>query len=175
MLNAFARLLLVSTSFTPISLAIALRQFEGGGPWYAWGVPLSLFVALPAVCWILLTVVGKTAQKRPIRLHSYVQNDREMLTFLFVYLLPFIWADKLTFAGAMLTTAYVAFVLTLAIASAGAFHFNPVLRVLGFRFYTVNAHCATPKLLISKKKLRNAGIEVSAVALTDDTFLLVGD
>ncbi len=98
-----------------------------------------------------------------------------MITFLFIYLLPFARGAGPTFAAEWLTIAYVAIVIVVAIAHVGALHFNPVMYVLGYRFYAVRDDNGVSSLLISRTPLRRPQQEVKTVRLAWNIYLRVGD
>ena len=79
-----------------------------------------------------------------------------MLTFLFIYLLPFVRGA--TFASEWITSVFILAIITAAIANVGAFHFNPVMHLLFcYRFYAVKNRHGVSCLLISKLKLTRPG------------------
>ncbi len=99
-----------------------------------------------------------------------------MLTFLFIYLLPFVRSKHSTFANEWIMSVYILSIIILAIAHAGAFHFNPVMRLLfGYRFYAVKDRHGVSNLLISKTDLRRSGKEVQVVGLDWNVYLYIGE
>ena len=175
MLNIFAKCLLVSTSLSPVLGAVAVNQFERGESWtsWLWWVVVAFF--LVTLCWILLRYAAKNAEKHSLYIKEFERRDQEILTFLFIYLLPFIRSENTAFANGWLTGLYVLAIITLAIVNAGAFHFNPVMRLLGYRFYAVKNRHGISNLLISKNDLRRPGKEVQTVGLAWNVYLHIGE
>jgi hypothetical protein len=171
MLNTFAKILLVSTSLSPLLGAVAITQFARGetvaryGPWLA-GALLLVFL-----CWVLLRYAAENVQEQTFRIKEFERNDKEVLAFLVTYLLPFLSTDKMGFAGDWLTGAYVLVVIFLVISHAGAFHFNPVMGLLGFHFYAVKNEDGVSNLLISRSELRRPGQEIQTVRLAHNILL----
>lgn len=175
MLNFFAKCLLVLTSLSPVLVANAINQFERGEPWisYIWWLIVALVLVL--FCWGLLRYAANKAEKYEFHIKEIERNDQELLAFLLVYLLPFVTSENLSFASQILTSVYVFSIIVIAIAYAGAFHFNPVMRMFGYRFYAVKNHYGVSTLLISKTDLRRPDTKLLTVRLAWDVHLHVGD
>lgn len=171
MLNTFAKFLLVSTSLSPLLGAVAVNQYARGEPASRYGAWLAAAVVLVALCWALLRYASKNAQTDRYRIKEFERNDKEMLAFLVTYLLPFLSTEKMGFAGDWLTGAYILLIIFLVIAHAGAFHFNPVMGLLGFHFYSVKNEDGVSHLLISRPELRRPGQELHTVKLAHNIYL----
>ncbi|HYD48922.1 MAG TPA: hypothetical protein VEB21_11270 [Terriglobales bacterium] len=174
MLNTFARFLLVSTSLSPLLGGVAVNQFARGEPATRWGAWLTVAILLVLLCWALLQYAAKNAQQHQFHIKEFERNDKEVLAFLVTYLLPFLSTEKMGFAGDWLTGAYVLAIIFLVIAHAGAFHFNPVMGLLGYHFYAVKNGDGVSHLLISKDELRRPGRDVGTVRLAHGIYLHTG-
>lgn len=137
MLNHFAKMLLVSTSLSPFLGAVAVNQIAQGEPWTRWTPWLVTAGGCVALCWLILKVVRHRAEREPLSVVEIESSDKEVLAFLLTYLLPFIAQEKLGFTGEWLTGAYIIAILFLAVAHGGAYHFNPVMGLMGYHFYSV--------------------------------------
>lgn len=175
MLSIITKCLLVSTSLSPVLGTMAVNQYERGEPWTSWTCWLAIAFLLVALCWALLKCAAKKAQKHTLFIQAFERKDQEVLTFLFIYLLPFLRPGGSTFASECITTVYILVIIILAIAHAGAFHFNPVMRLFGYRFYAVKTKHGVSNLLISREDLRRPGQEVQTVSLDWNVYLQVGD
>ena len=176
MLSFLAKCLLVSTSLSPVLGAVAISQFERCEPWTSWARWFLAAIVLVALCWALLKYAAKKAQKHLFYIKEFESKDQEILTFLFIYLLPFVRSENSTFASEWLTSAYILIIIIVAIAQAGAFHFNPVMRLLfGYRFYAAKDECGVSSLLISKVELRRPARRVQTVGLAWNIFLHIGE
>lgn len=175
MLNTFAKFLLVSTSLSPLLGAVAVNQFARGEVAIRWGAWLVAALLLVFLCWVLLQYAAKNAQKHLCHIKEFERNDKEVLAFLVTYLLPFLSTEKMGFAGDWLTGAYVLAIIFLVIAHAGAFHFNPVMGLLGYHFYQVKNADGVSHLLISKVELRRPGKDVPTVRLAQNIYLHIGE
>lgn len=171
MLNRFSRLLLVATSLSPILGAIAVAQLADGKPatlWIWWLVAAALLIL---VCWALLGVATKNAQKETLRIAAFENNDKEVLAFLLTYLLPFISADDFAFGHRWMVGLYVMAIVLLVVSHANALHFNPVMGLLGYHFHNIKTESGRPILLIGRKQLRSTGVEINAVELAENIYV----
>ena len=176
MLNIFAKCLLVSTSLSPVLGAVAVNQFERGEPWTNWIWWLVGAFLLVFLCQALLRYAARHAQKHLFYIKEFERKDQEMLTYLFIYLLPFIRSENSTFANEWITSVYILAIIILAIAYADAFHFNPVMRLLfRYRFYAVRDRDGVSHLLISKTDLQRPDKEVQTVGLAWNVYLHIGE
>lgn len=175
MLNKFAKFLLVATSLSPVLGAVAVNQFALGRPFTSWFPWLAVALLLVFICWLLLQYAVRNAQKYRLRIEQFENNDKEVLAFLLAYLLPFISSKDMAFEGQWLTGAYILVIIFIVIAHAGAFHFNPVMGLLGYHFYGVKNGDGISQLLISKAELRRSGGEVETVRLANNIYLHIGD
>jgi len=174
MLNTFAKFLLVSTSLSPLLGAVAVNQFARGEALDRWLPWLVVAVLLVFLCWALLAYAAKNVQTQVFHIQEFERNDKEVLAFLVTYLLPFLSAEKMGFGGEWLTSAYVLLIIFLVIAHAGAFHFNPVMGLLGYHFYAVKDKEGLSHLLISKTELHRPKLDVQTVRLAANIYLHTG-
>lgn len=175
MLNWFAKVLLVSTSLSPILGAVAVNQYTLGKPLSAWSPWLVAALLLVFVCWGLLHYAARAAQKHTLKITQFEDKDKEMLAFLLAYLLPFAAAKDMLADVHWLTGAYVFAIILLVFTSARAFHFNPMMGLLGYHFYSLKDGDGVSVLLIGSTELRRAGGEVQTVRLAHDIYLQIGD
>ena len=169
MLNLVAKSLLVLTSLSPVLLVWAVNEFESGGPCVYWIWPLIAAFLLAYGCEGLLKYAQDAAQEHRFHVEEFDSKDQEVLTFLFVYLLPFVRGSA--FASEWLTTVVALAIIVTAIVQTDAFHFNPVMRFFGYRFYSVKDKQGLPGLLISKTNLRRTGTELLTVRLASGVYL----
>lgn len=175
MLNNFAKFLLMATSMSPVLGAVAVNQLARHEPWPRWAGWLVAALLLVFFCWALLRYALKNAQENRIHIKAFERNDKEVLAFLLTYLLPFVSSKNMAFTGEWLTGAYVFGVIFLVFAHAGAFHFNPVMGLLGYHFYSIQNDNGVSHLLISKVEMQRAGEDVLTVRLAHGIYLFKGD
>ena len=175
MLNIIAKFLLVLTSLSPVLFVIGVNQFERGKPWVCCIIWIALALVSVVFCWGMLKYSVTRARDGSIYIKEFERKDQEMLTFLFIYLLPFLRSENSTFASEWLTSTCCLAIVILAIAHVGAFHFNPIMRLLGYRFYAVKNRHGVSNLLISRKDLQRPDREVKRVQLARNVYLYAGD
>ena len=175
MLNSFAKFLLMATSLSPVLGAVAVKQIARHEHWTRWGGWLVAALLLVFMCWALLRYAARNAQQHQFHIKEFERNDKEVLAFLLTYLLPFVSSKDTAFVGEWLTGAYIFGIIFLVFAHAGAFHFNPVMGLLGYHFYSVKNGDGVSHLLISKAELRRPGTEVRTVRLAHGIYLHTGE
>lgn len=176
MLNFFAKALLASTSLSPVLVAVGINLFECGEPLTVWVWWFLLALLLAFLCWGLLELVAKKDLPRGSLIIEGIQRkDQETLTFLFLYLLPFLRSDcSILVNTGWPTIIYVLGIIIFAIAYNGSFHFNPVMRFFfKYHFYSVHNSCGESILLISKTELRHVGVKIQTVSLSSNVHLNV--
>lgn len=174
MLNTFAKFLLVSTSLSPVLGAVVVNKIAHGEPAIQWGAWLAVALLLVFLCWAVLAYASRNAQKHTLHIKEFERDNKEVLAFLVAYLLPFLSNDKMGFTVDWLTGTYVLGLIFLVVAHAGAFHFNPVMGLLGYHFYTVKEGDGVSDLLISRVELRRPGKDVATVRLAQNIYLHTG-
>ncbi len=175
MLNRFAKFLLVATSLSPILGAVAVNQYSLGKAPSVWLPWLVVALLLIFICWGLLRYAGQAAQTHTLKITQFEDKDKEVLAFLLAYLLPFAAAKDMLADVHWVTTAYVFGIILLVFSHARAFHFNPMLGLLGYHFYSLKDGDGVSVLLISAKELRRTGVEMKTVRLAHDIYLRIGE
>ena len=174
MLNIIPKILLVLTSLSPAIFILAVNQFERC-KWLFGGIWMAVAFALTVICWRMLKYFAKKASESPIYIKEFESKDQEILTYLFIYLLPFIKSDNPTFASNWITGICSLAIIIVFIAHVGAFHYNPVMHILGYRFYAVkNAH-GVSNLLISNKKIPRPDKKLQTVKIAENIYLYTED
>lgn len=171
MLNRFAKFLLVSTSLSPLLGAIVVSQYAHNEPWSSWVGWLVAALLLIFLCWALLRYAAQNVEEFTFHVTEFESNDKEALSFLLAYLLPFIAPENMAFSHEWMTGTYILVIIVLVITHAGAYHFNPMMGLLGYHFYAVKDMEGISCLLISKKELRRKDTKVQTVRLAHNIYL----
>jgi len=175
MLNGFAKFLLVATSLSPILGAVAVNQIALQKPWTSWALWLGAAVLLVVICYSLLRYAEQHSQPEKIYIESFEANDRDVLAYLLAYLLPLLSSKTMGFEGEWLTGAYILLIIFLVVSHTGAFHFNPVMTLLGYHFYGVKTESGVSQLLICRGTLSRPKQEVSTVRIAPHIYLVRKD
>jgi hypothetical protein len=174
MLNRFAKFLLVLSSLSPMLGAVAVNQFALGKPLVGWLPWVVVALLLVFICSGVLYYAAKNAQTHKLRIEQFEDNDKEVLAFLLAYLLPLVSVKDTVAEIHWLTGAYVLVIILLVFTHARAFHFNPVMGLLGYHFYSLKNGDGISLLLISRSELKRSGKELDAVCLAHNIFLHTG-
>lgn len=174
MLSQFAKALLIGTALSPVLGAIAVNKASTGQPYQAWMPWCACAVLLVVICWGVLRYAEQAMQKVLLSVGSFERTDKEVLTFLLAYLLPFISPDNMAFTDQWLTGGYILGLLLVVIGHAGAFHFNPLMGLLGYHFYEIRNDRGVSCLLISRAELAEPGIALRVVRLAKHVYLAEG-
>ncbi len=174
-MNLLAKSLLASTALSPLLLIVGVNQIERYKSLTFW-IGVTSAVILAVVCKGLLMYASKHLQKHLIHIKEFESKDQEMLTFLLIYLLPFIRSGSSVFASEWKVTILILVTIVGAIAHAGALHFNPVMGlVFGYHFYAIKNSHGVSTLLISRTDLIQPDKEVQTVQLASNVYLQTED
>ena len=167
--NILAKSLLLATALSPVLLVLAVSELEKTGKPL---VPFSLALLALVACWTCQVMLTKmrTTQIHRIHVTKVERRDQEVLTFLFIYLLPFIRGSSVALDHPW-TLLSVGAVVFSALIAANAFHFNPTMWLLRYRFYSVEDGNHDSVTLISKEQLKPGNI-MCAHQLASRVYLL---
>ena len=154
--------------------AVAVNQFALGKPWCGWLPWVVIALLLVFICWGLLHYSARNAQTHKLRIEQFEDNDKEVLAFLLAYLLPLVSVKDTVAEIHWLTGTYVLVIILLVFTHARAFHFNPVLGLLGYHFYSLKNSEGVSLLLISRSELKRSGRELDTVRLAHNIYLHTG-
>lgn len=174
MLNRFAKLLLVLSSLSPMLGAVAVNQFALGKPLVGWLPWVVIALLLVFICWGVLFYAAGNAQTHKLTIQQFEDNDKEVLAFLLAYLLPLVSVKDTVAEIHWLTGAYVLVIILLLFTHARAFHFNPIMGLLGYHFYSLKNGDGISLLLISRSELKRSGRELDTVCLAHNIYLHTG-
>lgn len=177
MLNFLAKFILTGTSFAPLFAAFSVKEFENGSSLYSGFVFLSIAIVLVWACWAMLNYTTSKAERYPVSCSKYTieQSNHESLVFLLICLLPVILSESNTFISEPITTIFCLIAVTVVISHSHAFHYNPVIRLLGYRFYTLKSNEIPPFLMISKMELASSKQGLQAVCISKDVLIECGE
>ncbi|WP_242333159.1 hypothetical protein [Anaeromyxobacter sp. SG66] len=168
MLNRFAHALLVSTSLAPVALVYGL-SFLPASPRAA--VPWLVGAAgLTAACILVLKVATARGERIQLPPTERRNVDKDVLAFLVSYALPLVAPSQ----GGAATFAFWGFIALVAIVlyQSEMVHVNPLLGMLGYRFYEVPRERGDAALLIAKSGVR-ANRASTVIRLSDTLWLEV--
>ena len=176
MLNAPARILLMSTSFAPLLFVIAMTGFNCKTLWF-WLLCIGGMLLIFA-CWGLMKKASNKRRTHHWHIKEFSRSDEKAHMFLVIYILPIIRSpDSLLNADwqTILSAIVVIVLMITLLVKAGSFNYNPVISILGYKFYEVKDRDDVHHLLITQKLLVRHGIEVQTWRISQNVFVDVED
>ncbi|MDB5350079.1 MAG: hypothetical protein JWN86_1326 [Planctomycetota bacterium] len=167
-MNKIGKLALTATSLAPILGALAVNSLAKGN----YGEAVRYLLAgggMVLVCWLLL-LACRRLQEEPLTTAKVKTADKEVLSFLVVYLLP-IFTKNIIFTDDWITPVYVVAIIGACVYNSNAFTFNPVMSLMHYHFYEVEVKDGMAYLLITKQTLRRNDNTLEVRELSDYIYL----
>ena len=171
MLSRIAKALLVATSLAPVLFGYGVVALGENRPWKSIWPWFVTALGLGVVAYLMPKIALNRLQSQPMHLRSVKDADKEILTFLITYLLPFAGRTTLASNPYDWTILYVCGLMFLAVYHTNAFTFNPILAIFGYHFYEVETQAGMKYLLVSKRVFRQQDIHLWVVSLSDYVYL----
>lgn len=171
MLSKFAKFLLIGTAMAPILGGIAINSYHENHSWNPSVIWAGVALLLVLICHGVIKQASTRGQTRDLKIESIERADKEALVFLVTYSIPFLAKDNMGFSGDWGTGIYILMILFGVIAHAGAYHFNPILGLLGYHFYSITNHGDSNQLVITKSKLKSSHQTLTVVEIADGVFI----
>lgn len=167
MFSKLLELLMVFTSLSPVLLTLWFKEFSDHWSFADGLVYLIIAIILWSFAFIILNISRTKLQLLPVKIESISTADKEMVSFIFAYLIPLLEISyPLLF---FLLGLFVFIVLT-----THSYHFNPIFGLFGYHYYEVSIEGGTTFILMTKKTLMNTNQIKSIVQLTDYILLEKG-
>ena len=128
---------------------------------------------LTLICLVLLRRAKDDLEHLNFEIISVEAADRENIAFLLLYLLPLFTAEFATLNWKIWLPAMAIFAAV--VATGYAYHFNPLLGLMGWHFYKVGTTEGITYILITKKQLRRAAETVEVGQLTEYMVIDLGN
>lgn len=168
MLSSFARWILTATAVAPVLLSFA-AVFAFDKEWH-WAIAaVGGCLLLVAVCYGMIRHARRELASSNFGFVKLEAADRENISFLLIYLLPLFTADLDNLNWSIWLPAIAIFAWITA--TGYSYHFNPLLNVLGWHFYRVEATEGVTYVLLTKRELRTASTSVEVCQLTEYILL----
>ncbi|NHN38948.1 hypothetical protein G8764_16690 [Pseudomaricurvus alcaniphilus] len=151
-MTKLAKLLLVLTSTAPILLTLAFVEFITQKDWSIILPLILVVVAFALFCFYILGQAPKKLESFPITSVSLKPADNEIVGFVLAYLVPILNTGYNEINFFLMAFIYLLFVVIAW--NSNAYHFNPILGVLGFNAYEVTTKDNITYVLLTTKTLR---------------------
>jgi hypothetical protein len=169
MFSKKTKYLLVGTSIAPIVFVYWLvGVLRSGDLFKGYGLLITLVILL-ASCKIILHLAKNDLEIRSINLKSVKSADHNIISFLFIYLLPifdFVKKDD------YYVWAFIIIIVFVVIINTNTYHFNPLLSlVFGYKFYEVATKGEMTFILITKRQIISVDDVTKYIQLTPYVIL----
>lgn len=180
MLSLLLRFCLAFTSFTPAlgALCIALYVKKGEDTLIeVRGQPLLIFfiviIGLIGLCfWLIKRAESSKGSRREMVINEFDRRDKGATSFLFITVLPILRPPESLCSIGIYTVIYVAIIITASMVDIGAYNFNHVIRIAGYRCYEVKDEFDITHLLIVRKRLTRTKRKVLVNKISDDVWIV---
>ncbi|OQX67450.1 MAG: hypothetical protein B6A08_15475 [Sorangiineae bacterium NIC37A_2] len=167
-MTAFAQALLILTSIAPIGLVYAGVLADGG----MWGIAKLLAgtaCGLAFICALLLRGAEKVVAPVPLEASDITPKEGDALAFLVAYALPLLALEEPKTA---VSWGLIVFTVSVAVTlwQQQLFHVNPVVALMGYKFYSARNDQGALVLIISRRRVLAPGT-LSIVKLSDYLWL----
>jgi hypothetical protein len=155
-MTALAQLLLVLTSLAPVGLVYAGILADRGRWDLFWSIYGAAFVLL-VLCVALLHGAARVVAPVPMEAKGTSPKQGDSLTFLVAYALPLLTINSVS-PRAPIGLCVFAAVVALVLWQQQIFHINPVLALLGFRFFAAQDDAGRHVMVITRRKTLGDGV-----------------
>jgi hypothetical protein len=164
MLSKFLKIIMVITSVSPVFFTLWFNDFSNQWKIKDGLIWLVISFALIIIAYLILQLSLKKLERIPIQISSIATADKEVLAFIFAYLLPLLDINHKMLAFVLVLFAFVAF-------TTHIYHFNPIFGLFGYHFFEVTTTNGVSYVLMSKRQIRNLN-QVTEVILVSDYILI---
>ena len=180
-MNKFFKSLMVATSIAPIMLTYWFIEQDRHWNQHKsilqnainnWKIGIGFLIAtitLITLFYFIIKLATKRLEELKVAIDEIKTADNETLSFIFVYLLPV--ANGTTQNISIPTLIFVAVFFFLIVAFTNAYHFNPLINLLGYHFYEVKITGGITYLLLSRKRIDNSKSIKDVYLLTEYIIL----
>ncbi len=172
MLSGIARLMLTASAIAPVGFTYAWVAFIQDEKWVS-AIALSVSLIAVVCCLIVLSYSKKNLEYLSFKAATIEAADKENIGFMLLYLLPLFTGGKINTLNWQLWIPVVV-MFSIITATGYAYHFNPLLGLMGWHFYRVSSAEGVTYVLITKKHLRTAAGKISVGQLTEYILMDLG-
>ncbi|WP_313069532.1 hypothetical protein [Atlantibacter hermannii] len=170
-MNKIARILLTASSIAPVGITLFFIGFIKSKDWLMWSS-----LALCSISFLLLVFFLSYGIKNVTPLHKNIDSitpaNKEVTNYFLSYLFPLLGTDSI--AEKWQYTVFFYASLIIYVSFSENYNFNPLLSVLGYKFYEAEDDTGVGFVLISKEVITDVqGRVFEVIQLTDYTFIHV--
>lgn len=168
-MNKFARLLLTASSIAPVCVTLIFIGIMKDARWLIYS-SLAMGVASWLLCVFFIIFATKNLVRLTKNIDSISPANKEVTNYFLSYLFPLLGTDSI--AEDWKYALFFYFSLLFYISFSENYNFNPLLSLLGYKFYEAEDDTGVGFVLISREVITDVrSINFTVVQLTDYTFL----
>lgn len=154
-MTGFARLLLVLTGLAPIAVVQGAVEW-GNGNRTLWIAAGAIAVILVAWCVALLRGVATSVAPVPKKIEAPAAQSNAPIGFLVAYALPLVSTGSEP--SSRLGLVAFAMMMGLVVWQEQLFQINPLLAILGYKFFSAKVENDAHILILTRKRVLGSGI-----------------
>jgi hypothetical protein len=166
-MTSFARLLLVLTGLAPIAVVQGAVEWESGDK-KLWIGAMGCALILLVWCVALLRGVASSVASIPKKIEMPSAKTSEPLAFLVAYALPLVSTGSE--AASRLGLIAFATLMGLVVWQEQLFQINPLLAMLGYKFFSAKVENDAHILILTRKRVLGSGV-LPLVQISDYLWL----
>ncbi|MDE1188216.1 MAG: hypothetical protein PW844_17265 [Pantoea sp.] len=170
-MNKLARILLTASSIAPVSITLIFIGFMKCKPWLIWS---SFAVCLVSFISVVFFLRYASQNITPLfkNISSISPANKEVTNYFLSYLFPLLGTDSIADKWQYALFFYAS--LLIYVSFSENYNFNPLISILGYKFYEAEDDTGVGFVLISKKVITDVqGKDFEVIQLTDYTFIHV--
>lgn len=144
------RLLLTASSIAPVCFTVSFIGFTKNNSCLLY-IPLASGIFVCLFCIIIVHLIKQRVQISKIKIVSVMPANKEIANYFISYIFPLLGADSIFENLSMTIFFFVC--LVLYILFSVTYNFNPLLSLLGYKFYEAQQKNGFKFILLSKTNL----------------------
>ncbi|AWR61196.1 hypothetical protein ACK4RQ_08470 [Proteus mirabilis] len=171
-MNKLARLLLTASSIAPVCITLAFIGFIKDSMWLVYS-SVTVCVLSFFSCVFFIHIAKQRLCELTKNIDSISPANKEVTNYFISYLFPLLGTDSISTDWKYALFFYAS--LLFYISFSENYNFNPLLSVMGYKFYEAEDDTGVGFVLISKDVILDIkNKKFTVVQLTDYTYLHVG-
>ncbi|HHN8303693.1 hypothetical protein [Morganella morganii] len=172
-MNRLARLLLTASSIAPVCITLAFIGFLKKDSMWLFYASITVGILSFASCMFFMRYARKNLTVLTKNIDSISPANKEVTNYFISYLFPLLGSDSISSDWKYSLFFYMS--LLFYISFSENYNFNPLLSMMGYKFYEAEDDTGVGFVLISKEIILDIkGKKFPVAQLTDYTYLHIG-
>ncbi|MBT1427447.1 hypothetical protein [Dickeya dianthicola] len=168
-MNKLARLLLTASSIAPVGITLIFIGYMKDKQWLIWG---SLGICLLSFVSVIffLSYSKRNVTSLHKKINSISPANKEVTNYFLSYLFPLLGTESIADNWQYAVFFYLSLIFYICFSEN--YNFNPLVSILGYKFYEAEDNTGVGFVLISKEVITDVyDKEFEVIELTDYTFM----